>query len=149
MAAKWYCRVMGTEMGPLTSKELLQMAREHQISPDDSVRKGPDGKWARAERVKGLFDDPGMSTIIMSNLPPEMRPAETNSQPKTASPAPHEPASETWHYISEQGKVGPLSFDQLVAHSAHGNLKPSDRVWSTKSPKWCEAKKVKGLKFQS
>ena len=53
----------------------------------------------------------------------------------------------SWHYISDHNKVGPLSFDQLVAHGRQGLLKPHCRVWSSKSPKWCEAKDVAGLVF--
>lgn len=146
MSVEWYCRLMGTEMGPYTSKQLIQMARSHQLTPDDSVRRGTDDNWVRALRVKGLFDDPAMSTIIMANLPPELEKLASRQQAAEASSAP-KATTETWHYISEQGKIGPLSFQQLVAHCGHGDLKPTDRVWSSNSPKWCEARKVKGLEF--
>jgi uncharacterized protein DUF4339 len=53
----------------------------------------------------------------------------------------------SWHYISDHNNVGPLSFEELVAHGERGILKPTDRVWSSISPKWCEAKKIKGLTF--
>ena len=53
MATQWYCRLMGTELGPFTSKQLLEMARSHRLVPDDSVKKGADGMWVAAYRVKG------------------------------------------------------------------------------------------------
>ncbi len=170
MASQWYCRLMGTELGPFTSKELLEMARQHQITPEDAVRKGPDGSWVEAHRVKGLFEDGSMSTIIMARLPPDVQQAPENkheSKQSTASSingaAPHgsdlhgtahgaetptDPNSVHWHYISDEGKVGPLRFDQLVAHGQQGLLKPKSRVWSSTSPKWCQAKDVAGLVFR-
>jgi hypothetical protein len=145
MASEWYCRLMGTELGPFTSKQLLEMARQHRITPDDSVRKGSDGDWVGAHRVKGLFEDTGASTIIMAHLPPDVQQALENAREE--SPAPAGPPVVTWHYISDHNKVGPLSFDELVAHGKQGLLKPHCRVWSSKSPKWCEAKDVAGLVF--
>lgn len=145
MATQWYCRLMGTELGPFSSKQLLEMARSHQITPDDSVKKGADGNWVSAHRVKGLIDDSSASTIIMANLPPDVTQAlESKEQP---APTAAEPPPVSWHYISDHNKVGPLSFDQLVAHGKQGLLKPNSRVWSSKSPKWCEAKNIAGLEF--
>jgi len=75
MASQWYCRLMGTELGPFTSKQLLEMARSHRLMPDDSVRKETDGTWVSAHHVRGLFDDASASTIIMASLPPEVKQA--------------------------------------------------------------------------
>ena len=65
MATQWYCRLMGTELGPFTSKQLLEMARTHQLMSDDFVKKEADGMWVAAYRVKGLFDDASASSIII------------------------------------------------------------------------------------
>lgn len=148
MASQWYCRLMGTEMGPFSSRQLLDMARSHQLTPNDAVRKGPKGRWVEASRVKGLFEDPGASTIIMASLPPEVKQAlEAQQSSATHKAVSSKPAEVTWHYISDQGKVGPLQFEQLVAHGQQGLLKPKSRVWSSTSPKWCEAREVEGLVF--
>ena len=147
MATEWYCLLMGTELGPFTSKQLLEMARTHRITPDDSVRKGADGNWVGAHRVKGLFEDTGASTIIMANLPPEVKQALESKQATANEPAAAEPRPIRWHYISDHNKVGPLSFDELRAHGQQGLLKPKSRVWSSKSPKWCEAKDIEGIVF--
>jgi hypothetical protein len=93
--------------------------------------------------VKGLFDDASASTIIMASLPSEVKQALESKQ-ETAAP---EPRPFNWYYISDKNKVGPLSFDELVAHGREGLIKPDSRVWSSKSPKWCEAKDVEGLVF--
>jgi hypothetical protein len=147
MATQWYCRLMGTELGPFTSKQLLEMARGHRLMPDDSVKKGADGMWVAAHRVKGLFDDTSASTIIMASLPPEVKRALESKQETTKEAAAPEPRPIKWYYISDQNKVGPLSFDELVARGREGLVKPDSRVWSSKSPKWCEAKDVEGLVF--
>lgn len=138
---------MGAEMGPFTSKEMLEMARCHRLTPDDSVRKGIDGNWVRAHRVNGLFEDAGASTIIMASLPPDVKQALESKQTQPEESKAHEPRPIRWHYISEHNKVGPLSFEELVAHGRQGLLKPKSRVWSSASPKWHEAKDVEGLVF--
>ena len=147
MATQWYCRLMGTELGPFTSKQLLEMARSHRLVPDDSVKKGADGMWLAAYHVKGLFDDASASTIIMASLPPEVRQALESTQETTKEATAPEPRPINWYYISDQNKVGPLSFDELVARGREGLIKPESRVWSSRSPKWCEAKDVEGLVF--
>ena len=147
MATQWYCRLMGTELGPFTSKQLLEMARSHRLMPDDSVKKEADGMWVAAHRVKGLFDDASASTIIMASLPQEVKQALECKQETTTETAAPEPRPFNWYYISDQNKVGPLSFDELVARGREGLVKPESRVWSSTSPKWCEAKDIEGLVF--
>ena len=146
MATQWYCQLMGTELGPFTSKQLLEMARSHRLMPDDSVKKEFDGMWVAAHRVKGLFDDASSSTIIMASLPPEVKQALESKQTEKA-PSPSKPSAIKWHYISDHSKAGPLSFDELADHARQGLVKPESRVWSSKSPKWCLAKDIKGLVF--
>jgi hypothetical protein len=138
---------MGTELGPFTSKQLLEMARTHQLMPDDSVKREAAGAWVAAHRVKGLFDDPASSTIIMASLPPDIQQALDGKQHPASEPAKGEPRPIKWYYISDQHKIGPLSFDELMAHGRDGLVKPKSRVWSSKSPKWCEAKDLEGLAF--
>jgi hypothetical protein len=123
------------------------MARSHQLMPDDAVKKDVDGMWVAAHRVKGLFNDPAASSIIMASLPPEGQHALESKQATTTVAAKPEARPIKWYYISDQHKVGPLSFDELVAHGRQGLVKPKSRVWSSKSPKWCEAKDVEGLAF--
>ena len=90
MSVEWYCRLMGTEMGPYTSKQLIEMARSHQLTPQDFVKKGADGRWVDAHRVKGLFDEDASSTMITANLPPELKKAaaQQKEEAKQASASP-------------------------------------------------------------
>ncbi len=55
MAKPWYFQVMGSEVGPLTSAELMEKVQIGQIQPDTLVRSGKDGKWVPADRWKGLL----------------------------------------------------------------------------------------------
>lgn len=147
MATQWYCRLMGTEMGPYSSSQLIEMARSHQLTPEDFVRKGADGDWVYASRVKGLFEDGASSSIIRAHVPPDMK-SMAAKQPQPTDEASNAAGdSVTWNYISDHNKIGPLTFDQLIVHAKQGQLKPTDRVWSSRSPKWCEAQKVEGLAF--
>jgi hypothetical protein len=54
MASEWFYQVMGKQVGPVSSAELLALAQDGTVAHDTPVRKGPDGKWVSAARVKGL-----------------------------------------------------------------------------------------------
>lgn len=69
MRGKWYCRVLGQELGPMTSHQLVAMARNNNLLPDDLVRRN-NSRWVLARTVKGLFD---ASTLRRTNSAP--RPA--------------------------------------------------------------------------
>lgn len=56
MAKPWYFQMMGAEIGPLTSAELMDRVKLGQLQPDTLVRSGKDGKWVPADRWKGLLN---------------------------------------------------------------------------------------------
>src|SRR5690606_2441155 len=49
----WYCEVMGTELGPMTHEDLVQMVRSGQLTPEDRVRHAAT-EWYPAPAL-GLF----------------------------------------------------------------------------------------------
>lgn len=51
----WHYKLMGEEYGPITAKELQEIAESGTISPDTLVRKAGLDDWVTADRVKGLF----------------------------------------------------------------------------------------------
>jgi len=54
MSANWYWRDEEGEHGPVSPGELLEMARRGELSPESPVRKGENGPWHAASRVKDL-----------------------------------------------------------------------------------------------
>jgi len=58
---------MGDVVGPLSSSGLRDQAAGGHIAPDTYVRKGREGQWISADRIKGLFDQP-------ASLPPSPLP---------------------------------------------------------------------------
>lgn len=55
MASKWYYQTANAEVGPISSKELLEKIRQGVIVRETLVRKG-ESKWIAARQVNGLFE---------------------------------------------------------------------------------------------
>lgn len=66
---EWYCQVMGQELGPFSAAELKAKVENGQIERDTMVRRGLDGKWLFAERVKGLLPVPPVDEPPPKPLP--------------------------------------------------------------------------------
>lgn len=140
--AQWFCRLMGEELGPLTSAQLLEMARSHKLSPEDYVRKGADGHWVGAYRVKGLFDEDASASGISKIMQAAAQAADPPAEPE---PAPVKQHVEDWYCICKGRKLGPMTFEVLQALACEGELQPSDRVWTNLMPKHHTAAEIKGL----
>jgi WD40 repeat protein len=57
MAADWYYKTAtNREEGPFTPAGLKRLASERRIRPNTMVRKGMEGQWVPASKVKGLVD---------------------------------------------------------------------------------------------
>ena len=67
MPAEWYFRVMGTEFGPLSPKDLVEQAADGKIRPDTEVRKG-EGAWVPASRVAGLFNSASQGKVATAKI---------------------------------------------------------------------------------
>ena len=81
MAKPWYFQMMGAEIGPLTSAELMDRVKLGQLQPDTLVRSGKDGKWTPADRWKGLLSPKEAEAESAAS------PADETSEPATAKPA--------------------------------------------------------------
>ncbi len=55
MPSRWLYQVNGTQHGPVSSRELAELARRGGLRPDDLVRKEGAAEWQLAGKVKGLF----------------------------------------------------------------------------------------------
>ena len=57
MAAEWYYKsATSKEVGPFTPADLKRLASEGRISPNTLVRKGTEGRWVSASKIKGLVN---------------------------------------------------------------------------------------------
>lgn len=75
-AAEFYIKFMGEIQGPFTPSQVRTLARTGRLLPDTHIRKGVEGNWVTADRVKGLS--------FASNNTTEK--AESNSSPATPKP---------------------------------------------------------------
>ena len=78
MTREWYFQVMGQELGPLSGGELKAKVTSGQIQPDTLIRKGVDGKWLFAAKVKGLFAVPEEA---LPAPPPVATPKSSHTMP--------------------------------------------------------------------
>jgi WD40 repeat protein len=94
MADEWYYRnSTGQEKGPVTAQKLKQLAELGRIEPDNEVKKGPEGRWTAASKVKGLLDAaPPKPTATKTARPSWKEPLEGGEKTEPAQPRPKSPA---------------------------------------------------------
>ena len=95
MATEWFYKMMGDEFGPYTAAELKEQAALGNIQQDSFIRKGRDGDWVSAYRVKGLFENPSRQCVpnTISEPPPIAPPIPTVPPLIPAVPPPLPPYS--------------------------------------------------------
>ncbi len=164
MAVEWYCQLMGSELGPLNVDQLVNMVRQHQITPEDLVRRNKS-PWVAAYQVKGLFEaaaKPKPQPEPTKNEEPKIervdRPFDAGRDLARGGSGMHtekgdgelpELPTDDWYCIATGEKQGPLSFDQLQELADTGRLRDRDRVWRGSAPKWHKASEVQGLDLPS
>lgn len=57
MLSEWFYKTAEAEIGPVTANQLLSLAQSGTVLPSTLVRKGKEGQWVAANRIKGLFAD--------------------------------------------------------------------------------------------
>ncbi len=50
----WFCQMLGQELGPLSFRELVDYAEQGQVTADDLVKLGANGKWRRVGSIGRL-----------------------------------------------------------------------------------------------
>lgn len=101
MSKAWYYEVMGSELGPISSADLIEKAQRGQIQPDTRVRSGPEGKWQFAERVKGLFPAPPapVKPVVAPATPPPVQRSDTMALAGSLSHASDD--DKTYHFTGD------------------------------------------------
>ena len=158
MAVEWFCRIMGSDVGPLAQHQLVEMVRNHQVNPEDLIRRGTS-QWAPAFEVKGLFEAAAKRPAENSEPVPEEVVEESAhtggesrdiSEPDSANLVRKDTFEDNgtasdWYCIASGEKHGPLDFRDLQSLAKAGTLRDRDRVWRASSPKWQKAAEVEGL----
>ncbi|NQT17183.1 MAG: DUF4339 domain-containing protein [Planctomycetes bacterium] len=83
MASRWFCKVLGQEMGPLSFQGLAEMVRAGTVTESDPVRRKESSKWTPAGEVIGLFR-------AAKSEPAETAPPDSEVRPEPAA-VPREP----------------------------------------------------------
>jgi hypothetical protein len=87
----WYVLLSGVVAGPYDASDVKRMGENGTIRPQDYVRKGKDGKWIIATKVKGLFPDDAKAIPAESNAEkpkqndPPLKQVDTKPEPQPPS----------------------------------------------------------------
>jgi len=78
---KWFARVMGRELGPMTRECLLRMIKDGEITPDDEIRLANDANWSSAGSYIVADKQPDLVTLepVVSTIAP-LRIRRTNER---------------------------------------------------------------------
>ncbi|MGC1274872.1 MAG: GYF domain-containing protein [Planctomycetaceae bacterium] len=128
MGEQWYCMVVGQEVGPVTSEDLLTMLEQGQIDADDPVRAGTSGDW---RPFKEAFDLAGGVTASA--------PTETTASVSEA----------TWFCRMLDSEFGPYTLAEVRELADQEQLAPDDELREGTAGPWMQAAKVPGLFSES
>lgn len=114
---RWYYKVLGQELGPVTTEEILEQIQTGGMHAGDVVRDGLRGVWTDVQKVTEFSD------VIDA-----MRP-----QPE-------------WFCRVLGQELGPMTFEELEAMAKSGALHADDEVRHLNEP-WAAADRTRGLRF--
>lgn len=86
MAADWFYLCGSERVGPLSAEELRVQALAGHVTPETPVRRGSEGNWVPARKVKGLCQVPPPAPA--AKLPSPPIPVDTPPPPPTAHAEP-------------------------------------------------------------
>ncbi len=79
MSADWFCKIGEKKLGPLNNQQLKTFVAKGQLKPEHLVRRGNEGPWLPAGRIKGLF--------AAGAAPAQDKPASAKPLPKASAAA--------------------------------------------------------------
>jgi hypothetical protein len=123
MASNYYYTRNNQTMGPVSSKDLRQLASLGYLKPTDMVMK--EGyKWKPAGEIPGLF----------GTAPPA-----AGAVPAAVPVASNQPC---WYYALDGQPLGPCSADQIKSLIKSGDLDAEDCVWREGMAEWLPIEKI-------
>ena len=91
MSTDWFCKIGDKKVGPLNGQQLKTIVAKGQLKPDHLVRRGSEGPWVPAGRIKGLFPE---GTAVDSQSQGERIPATAKPLPKAATKSGGQPIAQ-------------------------------------------------------
>ncbi len=116
--AQWYYKLLGQEMGPTTTEEVIQQIKDGSLQGADLACLGANGTWQPLENT------PEFSALVI-----EMRP-----KPE-------------WFCRVLGQELGPMLFEELQQMAKSGALSVDDDVRHGLADPWTQADRRRGLKF--
>jgi hypothetical protein len=150
MRDQWYYKLFGAEFGPVSFDRIFELAGGGSLKPDDEIRQGPEGEWARADSIVGLF--PELEQVQdLSDI--DFQFVENSSRPAVRSAAESAPngnagagGADQWYCeIAGRRQLGPMSWHDLQELARQGELSGGDRVRNGPKGLWSAAAVLEGL----
>ncbi len=115
---EWYYETGSRVAGPVTAAGLKDLIEQGVIGPAVRIRRGQDGPWFPADRIRNALGSIG---DIEPGAVPEREPVE-------------------WYFSrQDHRKLGPVPWSMLLAMAAQGKLEPVDLVWKPGMASWVAA----------
>ena len=124
MSADWFCKIGDKKVGPLSGQQLKTIVARGQLRPEHLLRRGTEGPWVPAGRVKGLFPEtPPAAAGKGTKHPSGAAPAKPGGLP-AAKEAPQPPNPELPEEFSLGSAGGKKHHVALNVDSLHIEAQP-------------------------
>ena len=118
--SEYFIRRNSIESGPFNSDQLRVMARNNELQPNDSIRKG-SGPWIPAANIKGLLGNSGLIPVKLDSRP-TVPSIPAFSQKNTTPPPLPTNTTQTNANFYDRSVPPDLQFKQ-IANSPNSNKK--------------------------
>ncbi len=139
MASHWYYAKGSTKHGPLSGRDLKQLADSGELHPDDLIWKTGMTDWQPANTVKGLLQNRKTSDPVP---PPLVVRSESSAETESVSLPDLKAATKSFLFAAKELSVKSLdAVQQFVASIKSGTHSESEGLDQTESdkkpvPKW-------------
>jgi hypothetical protein len=150
MSEGWFCKIGEKKVGPLSVQQLRAIVARGQLRPEHMVRRGDDGPWVPAGRVKGLFRDQPSDGAAAK--PAQNKPVARPANLPTAQAAPNPPAKEAAKPAAQAAAAPPaadlpaeFTLGSAGGHHKHHVALNVDKLHIDAAPVMVSTRKTKGI----
>ncbi len=86
---QWYVKTPQGIYGPYTSQQLKQFGEEGNVHAGYQVRKGPDGAWVAADKIRGLKTRVPVAEPVKPTMPPAPHRSRVASRARVSGTSPY------------------------------------------------------------